>query len=72
MFSVTSSMALLASLAILPRFSMQANSVGFCKEGTCADCPALRTDLGPGYPLCVIFKTDELFVDKDYPAADGG
>lgn len=72
MFSITSSMALVASLALFPHFSIQGNDVGFCKEGTCADCPAIRADLGSGYPLCGVFKTDEFFVNLDYPAADGG
>lgn len=68
-------MALVASMAILPHVSA-ISTIRFCKDGTCPPgldaCPTVTSDLGPGYPFCTIFNTEDLLGGKDYAAAEGG
>ena len=73
MFSTTTSMALVASLAILPHLSIQ-KELRFCKDGTCPqdDCPVVTSDFGSGYPICSVFNTDDFLAGAEYPAAEGG
>ncbi|KAI1267908.1 hypothetical protein F5Y18DRAFT_415458 [Xylariaceae sp. FL1019] len=37
----------------------------FCTDNECDDCPVHLTDLGTGYPDCVIYSTEDVFGGQD-------
>lgn len=44
----------------------------FCKDAPCKECPVSVTDVGTGYPHCVVYETDRVLPNQGFPDGPGG
>lgn len=44
----------------------------FCKDNKCGDCPVSVTNVGTGFPNCVVYNSEDVFANQNFPGSVGG
>jgi hypothetical protein len=44
----------------------------FCTDNKCEQCPVNIASAGKGYPACVVYNSDDVFKNQDFPGSEGG
>lgn len=70
---LTSSIMQLSILALAAILDLVAGQYKFCTDGKCSDCPTSISNLGTGFPKCLVYSTEDVFFNQPgFNGSEGG